>query len=84
MDIQNYLVNPLILSPEERTRLGLDGPANDNCVAPLLVTVKQAGALLGIGKTSIFAALKSGTLERRKVNGATRVTLRSVRALAGC
>ena len=50
---------------------------------PLLVTVREAGALLGFGKTKIFQLLECGALERRKVKGATRITLRSVYKLAG-
>ena len=50
---------------------------------PLLITVREAGKLLGIGKTATFALLSANVLERRRIGGATRVTLRSVRKLAG-
>ena len=83
MRVQDFLVNPLLLSDDERHRLGLDSPSNDNSALPLLVTVRQAGSLLGVGKTQVFNLLRLGVLERRKVGGATRVTLRSVRDLAG-
>lgn len=48
-----------------------------------LVTVKQAQALLNASKTSIFAWINQGLLERRKIGKATRITLRSIRVLAG-
>lgn len=83
MKLQDFLVNPLLLSDEERHRLGLDDPSNDNSAFPLLVTVRQACSLLGIGRTHLFQLLNTGVLERRKVGRSTRITLRSVRDLAG-
>ncbi len=50
---------------------------------PLLVTVPQAQKLLGIGKTSVFSLVNQGVLERRKLGGATRITMRSIRKVAG-
>ena len=49
----------------------------------LMVTVKQAQVLLSASKSSIFEWVNKGLLERRKIGTATRITLRSIRALAG-
>lgn len=56
--------------------------ANDNDLWPLLLTVKQTCSLLAISKSTVFVMLADGSLERRRLGGATRVTLRSVLALA--
>jgi hypothetical protein len=50
---------------------------------PLLVTVAEAQRLLSIGKSSVFAMLNDGDLERRKVRKGTRITMRSVLRVAG-
>ena len=50
---------------------------------PLLVTIAQAQKLLGVGKTKLHEMIGSGLLERRKLGRATRVTMRSVRLIAG-
>ena len=50
---------------------------------PFLATVAEARRHLRIGKTQVFELLKSGVLERRKVNSSTRITMRSIRKLAG-
>ena len=52
-------------------------------LGPFLVTPKQAGELLGVGKTTVFDLLSKNVLERRRINGATRVTMRSIRKVAG-
>lgn len=50
---------------------------------PFLVSVEETCRLLNCGRTTIFALLSSGTLDRRKVGRATRVTMASIRRLAG-
>lgn len=50
---------------------------------PLLATVGEAGKLLRCGKTTIFDLINRGLLERRKLGRATRITLASIRNLAG-
>jgi len=50
---------------------------------PFLVTVSQTEKLLNVGKTTVFDLINKGRLERRKVGNATRITLRSVRNVAG-
>jgi excisionase family DNA binding protein len=50
---------------------------------PLLVTVAEAGRLLRCGKSKIFEMIKEGVLERRKLGGATRITMASIRHVAG-
>ncbi len=51
--------------------------------APLLVTVRQACKMLACGKTTVFALINQGSLERRKIGKATRITLDSIKKLAG-
>jgi len=46
-----------------------------------LLTVAQTETATGLGKTSIFELMKSGTLERVRILNATRITRRSVEAL---
>ncbi len=43
-----------------------------------LLTIAQAQAATGLGKTSIFELIKCGRLERVRILSATRVTRRSV------
>ena len=50
---------------------------------PLLVSVKHARILLGIGNTKIYAMLSDRSLERRKIGSRTLITIRSVEKLAG-
>lgn len=50
---------------------------------PLLVTVGDTRQLLRIGKTQVFQLANAGVLERRRVGGSTRITMRSIRKLAG-
>ena len=49
----------------------------------LLVTVKQACKITNYGRTKIFSLMASGVLERRKEGRSTRITMRSIRKLAG-
>ena len=51
---------------------------------PLLMTIEQTTAILNCGRTTVFKLLADEVLERRKIGRATRVTLRSIRQLAGC
>lgn len=60
--------------------VALPTPVAEDC---RLVTVKQAQVLLSASKSSIFEWVNQGLLERRKINTATRITLRSIRKLAG-
>ena len=65
---------------------GEDTPAEavvEPCLEPLLATVAETRQLLRIGKTQVFQLLRDHVLERRKVNGCTRITMRSIRKLAG-
>lgn len=81
---RNYQIISLHqLGDETRRRIIQAGVANDDDVLPLLVTPKVSGKLLGIGKTKTFQLLAKGILERRYVDGAVRVTLRSVLQVAG-
>lgn len=49
---------------------------------PVLVSVETARAMLGIGKTTIFAAIKAGDLETIKWGRRRLVRVSSIRALA--
>ena len=50
---------------------------------PLLATTRQACKMLNCGRTTVFDLLNQGVLERVKIGRATRVTVRSIAALAG-
>ena len=58
-------------------------PLSGDSPDPLLVTVDRAGELLSCGKTKIFDLINRGQLERRKLGRATRITLSSIRQVAG-
>ena len=84
MTLEHDPINPWRMDEEDQRLLAMLGATNDNEVVPLLVTVRQAQKLLGVGKTSIFLMLSVGVLERSKpLPGMTRITWRSVRKLAG-
>jgi excisionase family DNA binding protein len=52
-------------------------PANENG----LVTVREAEQMLRCCKTTIFTLVAANKLERVKVGRATRITVRSIRAI---
>lgn len=52
-------------------------------VEPVLLTVEQTCKLLNCGRTTVFALLASGKLERVKLQRATRISVRSIRQLVG-
>lgn len=73
---------PEVVEPTD----GVDSSANaavELSVEPLLATVAETRQLLRIGKTQVFQLLRDDVLERRKVSGSTRITMRSIRKLAG-
>ena len=79
---QNLIDSSIFNSPIDP----LPGPSprtDKSTIEPLLITVAHAQKLLGVGKTKLHAMLTSGALERRKVGRSTRVTMRSVRSIAG-
>lgn len=49
----------------------------------LLISVGDMMAALGIGRTKAYELINSGKVERREVDGAPRITVASVKALAG-
>ncbi|MDO7843770.1 hypothetical protein [Sphingomonas immobilis] len=49
---------------------------------PILISVRNACMLLGIGRTKLFALLNEQALERKKIGRKTLITLQSVRTLA--
>jgi hypothetical protein len=50
---------------------------------PLLATVPQTCQALNCSRTTVFDLLNSGILQRRKIGRATRVTVDSIKKLAG-
>lgn len=62
--------------PHEQLRKLLRNP-------PLLVDVKTAQALLGLGRSTIFEMMRRGDLVRTKQGRATRITMESVLKRAG-
>ncbi|MDA8231691.1 MAG: helix-turn-helix domain-containing protein [Magnetospirillum sp.] len=51
---------------------------------PILVPIKETCRLLGIGPTTVFKLIKNKRLEAVKIAPkATRITMRSIRAIAG-
>lgn len=49
----------------------------------LLVNIMEAASLLSVGRSTIYALAKSGELQTVKIGSAVRVTMESIRALAG-
>jgi excisionase family DNA binding protein len=49
-------------------------------IEPLAVNINEACRLLGIGRTSLYALVKEGRLELRRI-GSSVITLRSIRRL---
>ncbi len=52
---------------------------DDPKVAPLAYTIDQIVELVPIGRTSIFAEIKSGRLEARKIGKRTIITAQALR-----
>lgn len=50
---------------------------------PMLLSIQRAMYELGIGKTKIFSLMKSGVLERVRIDGRSLVTSKSLKELAG-
>lgn len=49
----------------------------------ILCTIKQAGEALGFGRTKVNELMNAGRLERKEIDGGVRITVSSVKALAG-
>jgi len=65
-----------------RSGATLEEPTKVPPPSPLLVTVKDARRILGVGTTTIYRLIKSGALETRKIGARTLVTMKSVRRVA--
>jgi hypothetical protein len=52
--------------------------AADPQVSPLTVTVRRATEITGLGETSVFALMKSGTFERVKYRRRTLISYASI------
>lgn len=48
--------------------------------APLLVTVRQACQMLGLGRTSVYHLVRSGKLRPVRIGGAVRFSVDHLRA----
>lgn len=48
---------------------------------PLTISIKETGDVIGIGRTSIYALIKSGRLEAIKLGRRTLITTDSIRRL---
>ena len=68
------------LQHQEKQRSDGSTPQPDSL--PMLLSVKQAMRELGLGKTKIFAMMRSGALERIRIDGRSLITSASVVALA--
>ena len=53
-----------------------------NTPTPLLVAPKDACKILGIGNTTLYALIKQKKLDVVKFGKATRITMKSIHALA--
>lgn len=50
---------------------------------PLLLTVRQASEVLGLGRGTVYKLINTGILRARKIGRATRITTESVLREAG-
>ena len=64
---------------DEQVGRKADWPVDEQAVA---VPIERVPAMLGVGRTSVFALCREGKLESRKVGRSRIVTMRSIRALA--
>jgi excisionase family DNA binding protein len=52
----------------------------DNLLEKILLTPAEAARCLGVGRTTIFALVKDGTLESCRVRGARRIPVAALHA----
>ncbi|WP_210482880.1 helix-turn-helix domain-containing protein [Microvirga antarctica] len=57
-------------------------PGRSETEKPLLVDIPETGRLLGVGKTSVYALIKSGKLKTRRILRRNLITRDSIDALA--
>ena len=75
------VVPPSTPTAKRRTRT----PPDHSIIRPgaLLLTIAEAGAVLGFKRTKVNRLINAKLLDRVEVGGAPRITVASVRALAG-
>jgi excisionase family DNA binding protein len=54
----------------------------DTAAEPLVVTIPEAGRILGISRATIYRLIDAGALQRRKILGRALVTVASIRRVA--
>lgn len=62
------------------TRHAVDDAAVRLAMTPILVTVAEAGALLGVGRTTAYELVAAGELEVVHIGRSSRVPIESVHA----
>lgn len=62
----------------EETRVGVDDLDRGSRLTPLLVSVRDAAALLGIGRTTVYELIADGELEAVHIRRAVRVPMAAV------
>lgn len=55
----------------------------NQCHEPLLVSVKEATRVIGLGKTRLYELIDAGTIETVRIGGRRLVKVSSLRRLAG-
>lgn len=63
---------------DERTSDEIGAAAEST--APVLLTIPQAGRMLAVGRTTVYALISSGELETVHIGRATRIPVESVHA----
>lgn len=67
-------------TPLEATRITLPRSSDTPATDVQLVTVQDVQRMLSIGRSKAYDLMAKGALERRHVDGCSRVTLKSVMA----
>jgi excisionase family DNA binding protein len=58
----------------------IDAAVTNPTAAPILVTVREAGALLGVGRTTTYELVAAGELEVVHIGRSSRIPIESVEA----
>lgn len=62
----------------EESRVGVDDLGRGSRLTPLLVSVRDAAALLGIGRTTVYELIADGELEAVHIRRAVRVPMAAI------
>ena len=74
-------VEPVSSSAPRQPTTAFSVPAADIGLGPLLLTVEQAGQVLAIGRTAVYALLGSGVLASVRIGRSRRIPLSSAPGL---